>query len=182
MDLVIGDLWGGRASQVLFHPRFLKESRLDAICALLIPISIVLWWPRPSSASKRIVACCLGIATASVPVAVQTIVWPFIYHSPDGVFAVAVVAVLATALLSIVITRRLLNADSPDALAGPIVPHHIRRGLLRLYIVLFVSWVSWFGNVSYTAHHLIDSDLSFARDAGKLRDLLDDDTQSVAPA
>jgi hypothetical protein len=81
IDIVIGDLWGARASQVLFHPHFLKESRLDAICALLIPISIALWWPRPSPASKRIVACCLGSATAFMPAAAQIIVWPFIYHS-----------------------------------------------------------------------------------------------------
>jgi hypothetical protein len=81
LDIVIGEYGGVRISQILFHPHFLQEPRLDAICAPFIPISIALWWPRPSPASKCIVACCLGIATASVPIAVQVISWPFIYYT-----------------------------------------------------------------------------------------------------
>jgi uncharacterized membrane protein (DUF485 family) len=137
-------------SQILYRPGLLRP-RLDVICALLIPIFVVLWW-QPSSRSSNsnaVVACCLGIGAGFVPIVMQILSWPFIYHSPEGVQAAAAVAVFTAASLSYVTTRRHLKTNSDEALAKPVVPNNIRRGLIRLYIVLVVPWVIWFG---YAAH------------------------------
>jgi hypothetical protein len=175
-NMVIGNdsIFGVHPSSILFRPRLLNEPRVDVIFALLIPISMALWWRQ---SSKRIVACCLGISTGFVPVVAQVISWPFIYHSPGDVSAVAAVAMFATAAISIGVTRRFLQAGSHDASANPTVPHHIRRGLLTLYVILVVPWTIWFGYVAYNAHATINFDLSQSENVSSLLDQLNDPTE-----
>ncbi len=168
IDIVLGNIFENTpASAFWYRPNFLNGPRLDVICAMLIPISIALWRRRPSAASKRIVACCLGITAGFVPVVVQIISWPFIRHSPDGVWAVAAVAVFTAASLSFDVTRRVLKTDPHDTLAGRTVPPHIRRGLIRLYVIVFVPWVAWFGHTVYKANHSMTYDFSQLKEFGQ---------------
>ncbi len=145
-----------------------NDASLGVFCALLIPISIVLWRRHPSPASKRMVACCLGIAAGFVPVVVQILTWPLIHNSRDGVRAAAAVALFATAVLSAGVTRRLLTTDLDDPLAPPIVPRHIRRGLIRLYVIVLIPWIAWFGYTAYRANASINYDYSQLREFGRL--------------
>jgi hypothetical protein len=159
---------------VYWQPRFLNGTRLDVICALLIPISIVVWQPSWSTASKSVVACCLGIAAGLVPVAVQIISWPFIMSSPDAVGATADMAVFASAVLSVSVTEQRLKTDLPHAVALPVLPSHIRRGLIRLYVILLIPWVGWFGYMACRANASLNSNFSQAREFGRLSIILDD--------
>jgi hypothetical protein len=153
------------------------SSRLDVLCAVLIPISTVLWWRGPSVLSKRVVACCLGIAAAFVPVLVQVTSWPFIVSS-GGPRAVAAVAVFAAATLAVSVTAHFMKEDAPAP--RPIMPRHIRRGLLRLYIIVFVPWGAWFGYEAYWAKHSLGYDQSQASKFWDLKHLLDDPTTPPA--
>src|SRR5262249_8901978 len=137
------------------------EPRLDVIFALLIPINIAIWWRRTTEFSKAIVACSLGIALGFVPVAAQIASWPFIVSSPDGVLAVAAVALFATASISATVTLRHLKAAShAPALEAATLPHHIRRGLVRLYVALLIPWVAWCGYVAFQSRHVMKYDFS----------------------
>ena len=137
----------------VFGPNFLSNfPRLDVFCASLIPIGIALWWPGPIPASKRIEACGYGIAAALLPAVLQIISWPFIYGSDDGTWAVFAVDVFATVILAVWVTRHFIKSDVRDFLARPIVPPHIRRGLIRLYLILIIPWVIWSGYTAYEAN------------------------------
>jgi hypothetical protein len=104
--VVITYLDGNRWASIWYKPAILNGLRLDAIFATLIPAGIVLWWRRPDTASKPVLACCLGIAAGFVPVMIQIISWPFITQAPDGVRATAVVATIGAASLSVKATTR----------------------------------------------------------------------------
>jgi hypothetical protein len=152
----------------------LNDPSLGVICALLIPISIVLWWRRPVPPSRRMVACCLGIAAALVPVVAQIISWSFTNNSHDAVWAVAAMAVFATAVLSVCVTTRLLKTDLYDRGATTTVPHHIRRGLIRVYVALLIPWVAWFGYTAYKANTSINFDFPQLREFGSLSAIIDE--------
>jgi hypothetical protein len=145
----------------LYQPSLLSSPRLDVVCALLIPIGMALWWQRPIPNSRPVVASCAGIAAAFVPIVAQIISWPFITLSPNGVWAAAAVALFATALLSIKVTQHVLTLGSPDA--NPTIPLHIRRGLIRLYAILIIPWVIWFGYSAYRADRGMRYDFSHLR-------------------
>ena len=177
-DIVLGNILGNiPASAILYRPSFLNGLRLDVICALLVPIGAVLWLRQPSLASKRMIACWLGIAAGFVPVAVQIISWPFIRHSPDAVWTTAAVAVFATASLSFYVSRGTLKPDTPATLASPIVPHNIRRGLIRLYVIVLIPWVAWFGYAAYKSNHLITYYYSKSKTLSQYTGLLYDFSQ-----
>jgi hypothetical protein len=81
------------------------------------------------------------------------------------------VTVAAAALLAIVVTTRFLKANSP------IVPLHIRRGLTRLYLVVSIPWILWFGYDAYQAAASIRFDISQSRDYITLIDYLDNSAE-----
>jgi hypothetical protein len=171
--IVVGEFWDGSHKTVIFTPSFLDGPRLDVICALLIPIGIILWRRRPSPASKVVLACCLGIAAGFVPIVLQIFTWPFIRHSPDGVWAAAAVAVLAAVILSFSVTRRFIESDIPDPTAR-VVPHHIRRGLIRVYVALLIPWVAWFGYAAHEADISVNFAFSQLREFGRLSAMIEE--------
>lgn len=162
--ILIGNLERYPPPSTFIVPSFLSDPRLDVICALVIPIGIVLWWRRPSPASKPMLACCLGIAAAFAPVVVQIISRPFIVQTWDGMWAVGAVAVFASTVLAVCVTRRFLKSDVHDPSAAPIVPDHVRRGLIRLYAVFIILWAIGFSYVAHKANASIQADLSESKD------------------
>jgi hypothetical protein len=112
----------------------------------------VLWWRRPTAGSKPVLACCLGIAAGLAPVLTQIISWPFIYYSPNGVRATAIVATIGAASLSAAATTRILKGDTG---VKQNKFDHIQKGLRRLYITLLIPWVAWFGYAAYESSHSI---------------------------
>jgi hypothetical protein len=66
--------------------------------------------------------------------------------------AVATVAMLAAALISIGVTIRALKAGQHNASVSPTVPPHVRRGLQRLYVAIAIPWVAWFSYAAYESH------------------------------
>jgi hypothetical protein len=116
------------------------------VCAFLFPISIVIWSQRADHYT-RIVACCLGIVVAFLPIALQIITWQFIHYS-TGDIAVVIVSAFAAASLSISVTTLFLRAET-EVPRSAILPYHIRKGFLRLYVILLIPWMAWFG---YAAH------------------------------
>jgi hypothetical protein len=148
--------------------------RPDVVCALLIPIVMVLWRRSPTPTPKRIVACSAGIAAGLAPVMVEVLSWPLIRHSSGGKWAVAIVAVFAAAALSIWITKSFLDSAVQGPLAPPIVPRHILRGLIRLYVILLIPWSAWFVYTAYEANKSINYDYSQLRKFGELSAILDE--------
>jgi hypothetical protein len=160
-------------SDIEFHfSGFWKGLRPDVFCALLIPFGIVLWGQWSAPLSKRIEACCAGIAAGFVPIMVQVITWPFIfYRSSDSAWAVAVMAVVAAVVLSVSVTKHLLTTDLG---ARPFVPPHIRTGLIRLYLVLTIPWLIWNGYAAYKAYNSLTFDYSIREDFVRLSATLDE--------
>ena len=154
-SVVITYLDGDRLAPDWYIPRILNGPRLDVIFATLAPVGIVLWWRRPTAGSKPVVlACCLGIAAGLAPVVTQIISWPFIYYSPDGVRATAIVATIGAASLSGAATTRILKGDTG---VKQNKFDHTQKGLRRLYITLLIPWVAWFGYAAYESSHSIRS-------------------------
>jgi hypothetical protein len=139
----------------LYRPALLGGPRLATVCAILLPLAIVLWWQR-GGAHMRINACCRGIGVGLLPIAIQITTWPIIYHSPDAVWAVAAMALVAAVSLSIFVTMHFLKVSSRTS----VVPDNIRKGLVRLYVIVFVPWAAWFGYTAYNAHASFMYDLS----------------------
>jgi hypothetical protein len=54
------------------------------------------------------------------------------------------------------------------------LPEHLRRGLLRLYLVVAVPWVVWFGYITYKANVSLSYNFSQLREFGGLSAILDD--------
>jgi hypothetical protein len=127
---------------------------ISAACALLIPTGMALWWPRPVPVAKRLDASFLGIAAASVPLAAQFASWSFFFRG-DATLATEVETVFATVLLSTIVTRHFLITGSPDKLAN-VLPPHIHGGLVRLYAILFIPWILYFGYAIYEENAHLD--------------------------
>ena len=136
------------ASHFAIPPLFLNgDPRLDVVCAVVIPTIIVLWSRKAAAPIRRIRAWLIGASVSFIPIAIQIITWPFAYGSYQGVRAIAAVALFATVVLSIYVTRRELKIDFR---AGQILSTHIRRGLLRLYLVVSVPWIAWWVYDAYS--------------------------------
>jgi hypothetical protein len=54
------------------------------------------------------------------------------------------------------------------------VPPHVHRGLLRLYLIVAVPWVAWFGYIAYKANVSLNYEFSQGREFGRLLGILDD--------
>ena len=108
---------------------------------------------------------------ALVPVVAQIISRPFIFLS-GAAWAVANVAVASAACLAIVVTTHFMK------LGSPIVPHYVRRGLIRLYVVAFIPWTIWFGYDAYKANSAIRFETSQHKEYLRLLDYLDDHTET----
>lgn len=161
------------------RPTFLNGSRLDVIFALLFPISIAVWWRGPISVHRRIVACCYGIGVGFLPITVQFFTWPLIVLSPDGVWAVGALALFGAATLAISAT--LYFAKMQEATAPTIVPHNIRRGLLRLYVILLIPWAAWFSYTAYTANRNLVFDFDQGKEWARLDGMLEDNVGKGNP-
>jgi hypothetical protein len=132
------------------------DPRLDVVCAVFIPAIIVLWSRKVAApvtpagfilGLRRLRAWLIGASVSFIPIAVQIITWPFAFDSWEGKRAIAAVALFATIVLSIYVTRRELRIDFR---AGQIMSPHVRRGLLRLYLVVSIPWIAWWGYDAYS--------------------------------
>jgi hypothetical protein len=79
----------------------------------------------------------------------------------EGATATVRVALFATAVLSTIVTRRFLTESSVEL--APTVPRHIRIGLLRLYLVLVIPLVGWFGHTAYVTNRSLSFHYSQSR-------------------
>jgi hypothetical protein len=148
--------WGSEpASHFAIPPLFARyDPRLDVVCAVFIPAIIALWSRNVAAPIRRIRAWLIGASVSFIPIAVQIITWPFAYDSGsyEGTRAIAAVALFATIVLSIYVTRRELKTDFR---AEQIMSAHIRRGLLRLYLVVLVPWIAWWAYDAYSIRRSI---------------------------
>jgi hypothetical protein len=168
--------------EYVFEPGFLLDGpRLDVLCAILIPISIVLWVRRPGSVSERILACFMGMSAGLIPVLMQVFSLPLIRNSNDGVRAVAATGVFAAVVLSVRVTTYFLHIGLDKPSAPPALAPHIRTGLIRLYLVLLIPWASWFGYTAYGAHQNLMDDFDQGKRWARLMGMLEDNVGKGNP-
>jgi hypothetical protein len=172
-NFVLSTLFDDQNAKIRGSPDSLAGPRLDAVCAIIIPVIIVLWWRWPIPSTKRMNACYSGIAVGLVPVVIQILSWPFIEETYEGTWAAFCVAVFGTAVLSSTVTWRLLKSQH-DVTATTVIPNNIRLGLVRLYAVLFVPWAIWFGYTAYEMPRNIRFDRSQLREYYQLTETLND--------
>jgi hypothetical protein len=163
------------------NPDFWTPSFLDgppviqvsALLAVLIPISLAVWWRQPTDGLRHIKACSCGIAAGLGSTIPEILVSPFMLY--EGQYAISMVTLLATVVLSTEVTRHLIRADTSGS---PIVPRHVRKGLTRAYAVIAIPWVIWFGYSAYNEYASYNSMTSQIRKLFKLEERLEDPTIS----
>jgi hypothetical protein len=102
---------------------------------------------------------------ATVP---EILVSPIVKY--EGRYAIAWVTLLAAVVLSTEVTRHLMRADTGSL----IVPRHVRKGLIRLYAVIAIPWVIWFGYSAYNEYASYNSMTSQLDKVFKMQEQLDD--------
>jgi hypothetical protein len=83
-------------------------------------------------------------------------------------------ALFASVVLSTTVTNHFLKTGLHNASITPTIPHHVRKGLIRLYIILFVPWVAWFGYTAHRSNDLTEFAFTQAVQADQYMNTLDD--------
>jgi len=122
---------------------------------------------------RRIKACSCGIAAGLGATVPEILVSPIVTY--EGRYAIAMVTLLATVVLSTEVTRHLMSADTSGS---SIVPRHVRRGFTRVYAVIAIPWVIWFGYSAYNEYASYNSMTSRIGELFKLEERLEDRTIS----